>query len=102
MVGVILLISLALNVLMLIHIGDKEEEQQLTDWDNNNLQEWLWKEQQKVQMLEEECDKLRNELDKQQAKRNEFTVTIDSKAATEKIIKEINKKIAEIKEKEMM
>ena len=102
MVGVVLFISLAFNVLMLIHIEDKEEEQKLTEWDNNNLNEWLWKERQKVQMLEEECDTLRNELHKEQieAKNKQITVTVDARAVTEKVMKEINKKITEMKEKD--
>lgn len=107
MVGIVLFISLAFNVLMLIHIEDKEEEQQLTEWDNNNLKEWLWKEQQKVKMLEEECNILRDDLHLEQqlredaeGKNKQITLTVDAKAVTEKVMKEINRKIAEMKEKD--
>lgn len=102
MVGIVLFISLVFNVLMLIQIEDKEEEQQLTEWDNDNLKEWLWKEQQKVQMLKEECDTLRNELHKEQlkAKNKQIAVTVDVKAVTEKVMKEINRKIAKMKKKD--
>jgi hypothetical protein len=109
MVGILLLVSLAFNVLMLIHIEDKEEEQQLTDWDNNNLKEWLWNEQQKVKMLEEECNILRDDLHLEQqlredagGKKKQITLTVDAKAVTEKVLKEINKKMAEMKENKFL
>lgn len=100
MVGIVLFISLAFNVIMLIHIKDKEEEQLLYDKQNNELREELWFAQQSFRMLEEECDTLRNELNKEQTKNNQFTVTVDAKAVTERVMKQINKKIEEIKREE--
>lgn len=107
MVGIVLFISLAFNVIMLIHIKDKEEEQLLYDEQNNELREELWFAQQCFRMLEEECNILRDDLHLEQqlredaeAKNKQITLTVDAKTVTERVMKQINKKIEEIKREE--
>lgn len=97
MTVVIMFISVLVNVLLMIELADRKDEVTFERWHKRELKEQLNIEINKVKMLEEECDALRNELHKEQSKRNEFTVTVDAKAVTEKFLKEINKKIAEMK-----
>lgn len=107
MTTLIMLISLVLNVFMLIQIADMEEDQHLAGLDKDILNEWLRNEQRKVKMLEEECNILRDDLHLEQqlredaeGKNKQITVTVDAKAVTEKVLKEINRKMSEMKEKD--
>lgn len=107
MTTLIMIISVLVNVCLLIELADTKDEVTFERWHKRELKEQLNIEINKVKMLEEECNILRDDLRLEQqlredaeAKNKQITLTIDAKAVTEKMKKEINRKIAEMKEKD--
>lgn len=107
MTVVIMFISILVNVLLMIELADRKDEVTFERWHKRELKEQLNIEINKVKMLEEECNILRDDLHLEQqlkedaeAKNKQITLTLDAKAVTEKVMKEINRKIAEMKEKD--
>lgn len=107
MTTLIMIISVLVNVCLLIELADTKDEVTFERWHKRELKEQLNIEINKVKMLEEECNILRDDLHLEQqlredaeGKNKQITLTIDAKAVTEKMKKEINRKIAEMKEKD--
>lgn len=98
----IMLISILVNICLLIELADTKDEVTFERWHKRELKEQLNIEINKVKMLEEECNILRDDLHQEESKKKQITLTVDAKAVTEKVLKEINKKMAEMKENKFL